>query len=487
MSLGVTRWARGRVLVGGSPWKVSTLAPAVRDLVERLHAAGAAGVALHSPQERAAVRVLLDRGFAECAPGSPSTTAPYDVDIVVPVYNDADRLRDLLVTLPAGRVLVVDDGSADPVAVKDVAAAAGARTVRHAANRGPAAARNTGLRHTGAPFVAFIDADCLADPAWPSGLLRHFDDPAVAAAAPRIRPDGVGDSLLERYEASRSSLDMGGQPELVRPGARLGFVPSAALVVRRCAVQPGGFDEALRLGEDVDLIWRLAEDGWLIRYDPTVSIHHRTRTRLRSWLRRKVEYGTSAPKLEQRHPGQLAPTRARPWNLLTLGLTLTGHPLAGAAAQVVPFAILAGKFRKVPDGTMLAARVTALGLVADFMSYGQVLRREWWPLGAAVMLATPWSRGARLGAAMMLVPIGLEWTKERPSLSPIAYTALRLVDDAAYGAGVLLASLQAREWRTLAPAFTLKARSKPARGDALFDRLRFAQDRRSWSPAVSKT
>ena len=451
MSLGVKSWAGSRVLVGGSPWKVSTLAPTVQGLVLRLRAAGAAGIPLHTGRDRAAVRVLLDRGFAERAPGSVASESAAGVDIVVPVLNDPDRLRELLATLPTGRVVVVDDGSTDAAATEEVATAVGARVVRHAVNRGPAAARNTGLQQTTAPFVAFIDADCLADPSWPTGLLRHFDDPTVAAAAPRIKPDDSGSSLLERYETTRSSLDMGGQPELVRPGARLGFVPSAALVVRRSAIQPGGFDEDLRLGEDVDLIWRLAEAGWLIRYDPSVTVRHRTRSRLRSWLRRKMEYGTSAPLLEQRHAGQLAPARPTIWSIATVTLTLAGHPLIGAAVQAVPFSILALKFRRLPDGTVLAARVAALGLVADIVSVGQGLRREWWPLGAVVILGSAWSSRARVGAAMMLTPLALEWVKERPAVNPISYAALRLVDDAAYGTGVLAASLQHREWRTLTP------------------------------------
>lgn len=465
ISLGATLWAGGRVLVGGSPWKVSTLAPAVQDLVLRLRSAGAAGVTLHSPRDRTAARVLLDRGFAECAPHSPRRSTLEDVDIVIPVLDDPDRLRELLATLPANRVLVVDDGSTNPTATEGVALAAGARILRHDVNRGPAAARNTGLHNTTAPIVAFIDADCLADPTWPTGLLRHFDDPAVAAAAPRIKPINMGQGLLERYESSRSSLDMGGQPELVRPGARLGFVPSAALVVRRSAIQAAGFDEDLRLGEDVDLIWRLAESGWLVRYDPTVTIHHRTRTRLRSWLRRKVEYGTSAPALEQRHPGQLAPARTTPWSVITLSMLLARRPLVGVAVQAIPFSILAGKLNRVPGGTRLAARVTAQGLIADFINYGQVLRREWWPVGAAAIIASPWSRSARLGAAMMLIPLGLEWIKERPAVNPAAYAALRLVDDGAYGTGVLLASFRAREWRTLTPRSQVKMTSPAVRRD----------------------
>ena len=452
MSLGVRLWAGGRVLVGGSPWKVSTLAPSVQDLVLRLFAAGAAGIPVSTPGDRAALRVLLDRGFAERAPGPATSAAAEDVDIVVPVLDDAARLRELLRTLPEGRVLVVDDGSADPRVVKSVAQAANARLLRHEANRGPAAARNTGLKQGNAPFVAFIDADCRADRNWPAGLLGHFEDPAVAAVAPRIRPLDGGHSLLERYEDARSSLDMGGQPSLVRPGARLGFVPSAALIVRRAALERGGFDGALRLGEDVDLVWRLAEAGWLIRYDPSVTVRHGTRTRLGSWLQRKKEYGSSAPALEDRHPGNLAPARPSAWSVLTLLLVAGGQPAVGALVQVVPFVILARKFRSVPHGGALAALVTTQGLVADASGIGQALRREWWPAGTVILVTALWSRPARVAALMMLIPLALEWVERRPALDPLRYALLRLVDDAAYGSGVIESSLAIPTVRTLLPA-----------------------------------
>ncbi len=451
LSAGVMLWAGGRVVVGGSPWKVSTLSPAAQEVVLRLRAVGARGIALDSSRDRAVLRVLLDRGFAECAPAPSMNANVEDVEITIPVLDDPERLQDLLATLPTVRVVVIDDGSTDADAIADVASSAGARTVRHEVNRGPAAARNTALQSTTASFVAFIDADCLADPSWPSRLLHHFDDPAVAAVAARVTPDGEGSSLLERYEAIRSSLDMGDQPELVRPGARLGFVPSAALVVRRSAIQPGGFDEGLRLGEDVDLVWRLADAGWLVRYDPSVVVRHRTRARWGSWLRRKLEYGTSAPDLEMRHPGRLAPARPSLWTVATLALIATGRPWAGVVLQAVPFAVLSRRFAPIPEGRVLAARVTAQGVLADTMALGQAMRREWWPVGAVALVASPWSRTARIGALMVITPLLWEWADRRPPMNPAAFTVMRLIDDAAYGTGVITASVRARQWRTLAP------------------------------------
>jgi len=54
------------------------------------------------------------------------------------------------------------------------------------------------------------------------------------------------------------------------------FVPSACLLIRRNCFGDG-FDETLRYGEDVDLVWRLHDRGWLVRYVADVAVTHRAR------------------------------------------------------------------------------------------------------------------------------------------------------------------------------------------------------------------
>ncbi len=169
-------------------------------------------------------------------------------------------------------------------------------------NGGPAAARNTGLAAADTPLVAFLDSDCVPGPGWLDALLPHFADPAVGAVAPRIVPDEPGRTWLARYEGASSTLDMGARESIVRPGSRVPYVPGAALVVRRAAAGTG-FTETMRVGEDVDFVWRLAASGWRVRYEPAATMPHQHRVRLRQWFARRKDYGTSAAILEQRHPG----------------------------------------------------------------------------------------------------------------------------------------------------------------------------------------
>ncbi|MDO9455531.1 mycofactocin biosynthesis glycosyltransferase MftF, partial [Nocardioides sp.] len=268
-------------------------------------------------------RLLLDRGLAD--PWWP-TPAPADADVtdvtvVVPTRGRAGAVAGLLASLPEGLpVVVVDDGSDDPALVGAVAAEHGARCVRHPRNLGPAAARNTGLRAVRTAYVAFVDSDVRPDAGWLGVLRRHLDDPAVALVAPRVlgrshRPGGVRESWVERYEKDRSSLDLGPHPAAVRVHSAVSYLPSACLVARVEALG-GGFDEDLRAGEDVDLVWRLLADGHGVRYEPAATVRHDHRTRLGAWLGRKAFYGTSAAPLAARHPGAVAPLVVTPWTVV---------------------------------------------------------------------------------------------------------------------------------------------------------------------------
>ncbi len=85
------------------------------------------------------------------------------------------------------RVVVVDDGSATPVAEADFDGVhATSAFCGNARSKGPAAARNAGLAACDTDFVAFLDSDVVPRRGWLEALLGHFCDPAVALVAPRI-------------------------------------------------------------------------------------------------------------------------------------------------------------------------------------------------------------------------------------------------------------------------------------------------------------
>lgn len=455
LAQGVSFWAHGAMAMGGVPWRVVRISDAARPFVDRLRAAGSRGCTPEHRTDRFVARRLLDRGLAHpvIEPRPPRA----DVPIVIPAYGRAEQLNECLRSLASlgADVVVVDDASLDPESIRQAADAHGARLIRHDVNKGPAAARNTGLQATTSPFVAFVDMDCIVEGSWLHHLLPHFDDPLVAMAAPRVRPAVEGRSLLGRHEDARSALDMGNRPELVRPGGRLGFVPSAVLVVRRVALGDSGFDEDMRLGEDVDLVWRLVDAGWLVRYEPAATVRHEARLEPVAWVTRRFDYGTSAADLHERHPGRLAPARLSAWNLVSLGLLVSCRPRSAALVSIVAAAVLGRRLRRVGGGMLMAGVIVGTGLVADAAAVGHALRREWWPVGILSLATVRRSQLSRTAACCMLGPIVFEWLRHRPDVDPARYASLRLIEDAAYGSGVLVSAWRARSVAPLRPEVRL--------------------------------
>jgi mycofactocin system glycosyltransferase len=434
--------AGGTVLTGGSPARVLRLSPAGARLVQSWFSGKPVP---DSQKARALARRLLDTGIAHPAlddePGAPG---PGEVTVIIPVRDRAAELARCLAGLAgATRIIVVDDGSLDPAAVRRAAVAVGARVVPRPVNGGPAAARNTGLAAARTPLVAFLDSDCVPAPGWLDGLLPHFADPALGAVAPRIVPHQPGRTWLARYEGASSTLDMGHRASIVRPGSRVSYVPGAALVVRRAAAG-SGFDEDMQVGEDVDFVWRLGGAGWRVRYEPAAVMGHQHRVRLRPWFSRRRDYGTSAAALELRHPGTVRPLSASAWTAAAWLAAAAGHPEAGALVTGTGTALLARRLARVtgepwplPAGSAawrLAASQAAGGTLAAARPLGSALSRVWWPAALPAAVAV---RRLRLPlAALVLAPPLLDWLDRRPPLDPVRYVAARLLDDVAYSVGV---------------------------------------------------
>ncbi|HEY6531110.1 MAG TPA: mycofactocin biosynthesis glycosyltransferase MftF, partial [Acidimicrobiales bacterium] len=280
------------VVVGGSPLRLLRLHPAGLRLVDRLWEGEPVPP---GPAATALTRRLLDAGIVhpdwDASPALPAPFGPADVTVVIPVRGElAPRL--LSQVGPVAEVVVVDDASPCPVTAPDrTSPGVPVRVVRHDSQRGPGAARTTGLEHVTTPLVAYLDADCEPEPEWLGPLLPHFADTAVAMVAPRITAAApVGRGLVARYEAARSALDMGARPARVRARTRVGHVPSAALVARAAVLrEAGGFDPTMAVGEDVDLVWRLDRDGSTVRYEPRSQVAHHHRTALWPWARRRFD------------------------------------------------------------------------------------------------------------------------------------------------------------------------------------------------------
>ena len=196
------------------------------------------------------------------------------ISVVIPVRNGSRALEPCLqaacaAALPAGEVVVVDDGSTDESAA--IALRHPCRLVQLAPGRGASAARNAGAAAARGDLLFFTDADCVIGP----GTL-----PRAAAALYAAGPRSI---LGGTYETQ--AFDAGFFPafqavfvnyhETRRPNDP-DYVATHAMAIRRADfLASGGFNEQfLPILEDVEFCHRLRRDGYVLRMDPGVQVRH---------------------------------------------------------------------------------------------------------------------------------------------------------------------------------------------------------------------
>jgi mycofactocin glycosyltransferase len=444
---------QGAALLGGSPTRLLRLAPAAQDMLDdgRLKVRDALSAEL--------ARTLMDATVAHPRPaGGPSHR---DVTIVIPVRDNVGGLRRLVASLRDLRIVVVDDGSSTPIKQEDFAGEhSRIEVLRHAQSRGPAAARNTGLAACKTGFVAFLDSDVVPRRGWLEVLLGHFCDPTVALVAPRIVGLAKTDHMVARYEAVRSSLDLGQREAPVIPYTTVSYVPSAAIVCRTSTLRDvGGFDETLRSGEDVDLCWRLVEAGARLRYEPIAQVAHDHRTELRDWIARKAFYGGSAAPLSVRHPDKIAPLMIPGWALTAWILMAIGSSF-GYLASIFVAALTGRRIAKSMQGAdtqMWDVLVIATrGLWSAALQLASAICRQYWPVALLAALAFRPCRRVVLVAAVLDGVV--DWASRRQSadddarpIGLLTYLLLKRLDDLAYGLGLWYGVVRERNIGPLKP------------------------------------
>jgi GT2 family glycosyltransferase len=210
-------------------------------------------------------------------------TAP--ISVVVPTRERPDSLRRCRAALEAQSVPV------ELVVVED------------AGGRGPAAARNQGVRRARGEVVCFTDDDCTPVPGWAEALAAPIRaGVAEATAGPVLM--GVGATAADHaWEAILAHLQA---QAAVSGSASPGFAATANLACSRELLERLPFDESFPIaaGEDRDWAERAAKLGAAPAFVPGALVLHRSGLRARSFLRQQYRYGRGAALYRRRGDGR---------------------------------------------------------------------------------------------------------------------------------------------------------------------------------------
>ncbi|MBX3001084.1 MAG: glycosyltransferase family 2 protein [Caldilineaceae bacterium] len=193
------------------------------------------------------------------------------VSVIIPVYNSerflAEAIQSVLnQTLPPDEIIVVDDGSTDGSAAI-VAGLAGTSPLPiryvYQENQGPAAARNHGIQMAHGDFLAFLDADDVWLPEKNKCQMQVLNAHPLAGVAWGCAITFAGD------------IAPGEAPSSVIVPLSPRFLLQSMLFRRAALEQVGGFDETMRLGEDVDWLFRAMESSLLIVVHGDLVVYYR--------------------------------------------------------------------------------------------------------------------------------------------------------------------------------------------------------------------
>jgi GT2 family glycosyltransferase len=233
------------------------------------------------------------------------------ISVVIPTFNRRETVLRSVKTLieqdyPASQyeIVVVVDGSTD-------GSAASLRALRPAcsfqvieqANRGQAAARNTGWRAAENELIIFLDDDMLCDTTLVGEHLKAHDKAE--------RTIGVGRILLSSdsprtLAAECFLLELGGGfSQQQQPGTELPFsgaVVSNTSVKRELLVETGGFDERFQMREDADLCARLLSNGAHLRSVSSAVAHQYYTKRTADLIRDAEAFAIADVLFVREHP-----------------------------------------------------------------------------------------------------------------------------------------------------------------------------------------
>jgi O-antigen biosynthesis protein len=305
--------------------------------------------------------------------------APF-ISVVVCAYNADSTMEGCLasfskVTYPHFEVIVVDDGSTDATGEISDRHAASAPYIHviHQPNLGLSAARNVGMNAAQGSIVAYTDSDCYVDPHWLHYMAWAFtDERFIAVGGPNLAP------VEDNRTAACVAVSPGAPTHVLLTDEIAEHVPGCNMAYRKEYLAGiGGFDATYRAaGDDVDVCWRLQDQGHIIGFSAAMTVWHHRRNTVSAYLKQQKGYGRAEALLLPKHKDRFNMLGNSRWAGRIYG-DISGALLA-ARPIVYHGAFGMGLFQTLyePKGSLVAYLPLSM---------------EWMFVAVACLLATPFA------------------------------------------------------------------------------------------------
>lgn len=233
------------------------------------------------------------------------------LSLIIPVYNREDEMRELLRSLSEQtnrdfEVVIVEDGST--VTSEHVAKEYSDKLdIKYFTkpNSGPGLTRNYGSERSSGEYLVYLDSDCVIPPQYIQVLHDYLENNPVDTFG---GPDAASDDFSDFQKAVSYSMTSffttggirGGKKKLDR------FFPRSFNMGYRRDVYDrlGGFS-SMRVGEDMELSYRLVANNCSSVLIPDAYVYHKRRSTSKSFFKQVFRFGMTRINLYLRFPETL--------------------------------------------------------------------------------------------------------------------------------------------------------------------------------------
>lgn len=229
------------------------------------------------------------------------------VSVIIPVYNDPDGLRKTVESLleqscdpGAYEIIIADNGSNDDTLKTAMAfchkSPETVKVVLEDRIRTSYGARNKGIEIARGTLIVFIDANVTTGSDYIQKVLARFQESDVDYLGCNVKMERIGDTLASVYNSLNGfNIRHSIQEEH--------YTPTCNLAVRREVIDAvGDFDSRLEGGGDFEFGERVYGAGFALGYAEDIVLHHPTRWRYSSLIRKAMRVGRGNAQMAYYYP-----------------------------------------------------------------------------------------------------------------------------------------------------------------------------------------
>ena len=300
--------------------------------------------------------------------------------IIIPVYNRPDEVDELLASLTklngglSFEIVIVEDGSPNTceTVIKKYASQLEINYFL-TENQGAGRSRNYGMQQAKGNYFIIFDSDCLI----PENYLMAVD------AQLKIKyTDAFGgpDAAHENFTNIQKAINYSMTSVLTTGGIRgkkkaVGkFQPRSFNlgISKKAFEETQGFSD-LKIGEDIDLTFRLWEQGFETQLIDSAFVYHKRRVDFKQFYKQTHAFGKARPFLNKWYPGTAKITYWFP-SLFLLGalyaLVAVGYNLYFAAYLYAVYFLFLGIHASFVNKSLTVGVLSIVSTSVQFYGYG---------------------------------------------------------------------------------------------------------------------